>query len=100
MGNVVCSIQHGSVDESLGIFYEDLLRCNNCKNMSLIHFQQIQEKFQKLQQIEIFLMITFNISGLFVHRAGLGPLYQPITWKERQFKLGRVSKTSVTESVR
>ena len=45
-------------------------------------------------------MITFNISGLFVHRAGLGPLYQPITWKERQFKLGRVSKTSVTESVR
>ena len=49
MGNVVCPIQHGSVDESLGIFYEDLLRWNSCKNISLLHFQ---DKFQKFQQIE------------------------------------------------
>ena len=38
-------------------------------------------EFQLFSVEESFPYFTLSISGLFVHKAGLGPLYQPITWQ-------------------
>ena len=36
------------------------------------------------RKVKVFqAFFTLSISGLFVHKAGLGPLYQPITWKPK-----------------
>ena len=80
MRNIVSPIQHWSVDERLSVLYEDLLNAQDVKI----------EKGSKQKVFSSFENFTFSISGLFVHKAGLGPLYQPITWQR-----DNINKTKV-----
>ena len=91
MWNIISPIQHWPINERLCILYEDLLDETN-----VISHSKESESFQAF--------FTLSISGLFVHKAGLGPLYQPITLKLKtvpahHFEIGNMNQLNLLPSL-
>ena len=79
-------IEH-EIEPDIKIEYEP--KQNHLLKLCLFHLEHL--KYQNWTWTYLLkACLTLSISGLFVHKAGLGPLYQPITWQRDNITINMI----------